>query len=64
MPIKGPTLEDILAAAKLYGFAIDEEEASIYQKAAETALFSYAYLDSLAEPKPSVKYPRGVGQKA
>ncbi len=63
MSIKGPTLEDILAAAKLYGFAIDEEEASIYQKAAETALFSYAYLDSLAEPKPSVKYPRGVGRK-
>lgn len=63
MAIKGPTLEDILEAADLYGFPLDEEEAFIYQKAAEVALFSYAYLEGLPEPKPSVKYPRGAGRK-
>jgi len=45
-------LKTFLQPPSYNGFAIDEEEASIYQKAAETALFSYAYLDSLAEPKP------------
>ena len=63
MPIKGPTVEGILEIAAHYGFQLSADEALVYQKAAERALLSYDFLDTLPEPARPVKYPRGAGRK-
>ena len=62
MTMKGPTIEDILGIADSYGFPLEEEEAGVYQRAIEQTLSSYAFLETLPEPKPSVKYPRDAGR--
>mgnify|MGYP005810662961 CR=1 FL=1 len=63
MAIKGPTIEDILGIAESYGFPLEEQEAGVYKRAIEQALDSYAFLETLAETKPAVKYARRAGRK-
>jgi len=61
LPVRRPTPEELEAAAAANHFHLSAEEMAAYSAIIELSLLSLDRVDALAEPKPSVAYPRLAG---
>ncbi len=63
MPVKVPTIEQILEIADDYGFTLTFADAESFQGLMHGIAESYRRVDRLVEPIPPVKYPRTPGYR-
>ena len=63
MPVRLPTVEQILEIAEIYGLHLTEEDARSFRGVMAGPIASYRRIDELAEPRPRVKYPREPGYR-
>ena len=63
MPVKVPTVEQILSIADDYGFTLTLADAESFQGLMRGIVPSYNRIDQLVEPIPAVKYPRTPGYR-
>jgi amidase len=64
MPVRSPSLDRLSEIALEYGFDMNDADLESFRGLMAGMLASYARLDQLAEPIPSVRYPRGPGHRA
>ena len=58
-----PSIEEIFTLSDEFGLNLSAEEASSYQAVMAVAFRTYQALDRLAEPRPSVAWPRTPGHR-
>ncbi len=63
MTVRVPTPTEIGDIAKSFGMALTEADSVSYVGLIKGILTSYEVIDTLAEPKPTVKYPRTAGHR-
>jgi amidase len=63
MPVRLPTVEQILEIAEIYQLHLTEEDARSFRGLMAGPIASYRRVDELAEPRPRVKYPREPGYR-
>jgi amidase len=63
MPVRPPTVDQILEIAEDYGFTLTGEDALSFQGLMRGIAESYRRVDQLVEPRPEVKYPRLPGYR-
>jgi amidase len=63
MPVRKPTIENLQEAAEKLYMSLSPEELTAYHTLSEGLVASFARLDQLVEPKPTVKYPRTTGYR-
>lgn len=63
MPVKVPTVDQILSIADDYGFTLTLADAESFQGLMRGIVPSYNRIDQLVEPIPAVKYPRTPGYR-
>jgi amidase len=63
MPVKPPTVDQILEIAEDYGFTLTEDDARSFQGLMTGIAESYRRVDQLVEPRPEMRYPRLPGYR-
>jgi amidase len=63
MPVRLPTIEQLMEIAASFGMGLDRQEASSFRGLMAGSIISYNRLDQLPEPKLPVKYPRTPGYR-
>jgi amidase len=61
MPVRVPSVEQLLEIARSFGMHLDPDDAASFQRLMGGSIGSYNRLDQLAEPKLPVKYARAPG---
>ena len=63
MPVRLPTIEQILEIANDHGLHLTDEDAASFRGLMAGPVASYQRLDELVEPRPRVRYPRDPGYR-
>lgn len=63
MPVRPPSISQLLQIAGNFGMTLTPEDASSFQRLMAGSIASYNRLDQLPEPKLPVKYPRTPGYR-
>ena len=63
MPVRPPTVEQILEIAGSFGMKLSSRDAESFRGLMAGSIASYDRLDELPEPKLPVKYPRAAGYR-
>jgi amidase len=63
MPVRPPTVEQLLEIAGSFGMRLTSEDAASFRGLMAGSIASYDRLDELSEPKLPVKYPRSAGYR-
>ncbi len=63
MPVRLPTVDQVLEIAKSFGMTLTAEDAASFRGLMAGSIASYNRLDQLPEPKLPVKYPRSPGYR-
>ena len=63
MPVRPPTVKQLLEIAGSFGMTLTSEDAASFRGLMAGSIASYDRLDELTEPKLPVKYPRSAGYR-
>jgi len=63
MPVRVPTVDELLEIASSFGMTLTAEDASSFRELMAGSIASYNRLDELPEPKLPVQYPRTPGYR-
>src|SRR6267154_1592179 len=63
MPVRLPTIEQLLEIAGSFGMTLSSEDAASFRGLMAGSIAAYNRLDELPEPKLPVKYPRSSGYR-
>jgi len=63
MPVRPPTVEQVLEIAKTFGMTLSRDDAESFRGLMGGSIAAYNRLDELAEPKLPVRYARSAGYR-